>query len=68
MLQINLEGVANIRKDATGEMITGELGAINTVAEPLKVVPKPITISNAGTKFTNELPAHSISVLRLKTK
>jgi len=68
MLQINLEGVANIRKDASGEMITGELGEINTVAEPMKVVPKPIKISNAGTKFTDELPAHSVSVLRLKTK
>jgi alpha-L-arabinofuranosidase len=55
-------------KDASGEMITGELGAINTVAEPMKVVPRAITISNAGTKFTHELPPHSVSVIRLKTK
>jgi alpha-N-arabinofuranosidase len=68
MLQINLEGVPNIRKEASGEMITGELGAINTVAEPMKIMPRPITISNAGTKFTHELPAHSVSVIRLKTK
>jgi alpha-L-arabinofuranosidase len=68
MLQINLEGVATIRKDASGEMITGEPGAINTVAEPMKVVPTPITISNAGTKFMHELPADSVSVIRLKTR
>jgi alpha-L-arabinofuranosidase len=49
-------------------MITGELGAINSVAEPMKVVPKAITIGNAGTKFTHELPGHSVSVLRVKTK
>jgi alpha-N-arabinofuranosidase len=68
MLQINLEGVANIRKDASGEIITGDLGAINTVTEPMNVVPKPISIGNASTKFTHELPARSVSVLRLKTK
>jgi len=68
MLSINLQGVSTIRKDATGEMITGELTAVNTVAEPLKVVPKPIVISIAGTKFSHELPAHSVSVLRLKTR
>jgi len=68
VLQINLEGIASVRKDASGEMITGELGAINTVAEPMKVVPQAVTISNAATKFAHELPAHSVSVIRLKTK
>jgi hypothetical protein len=42
-----------------------ELGAVNTVAEPMKDMPKPTTVSNAGTKFTHELPAHSVSVIRL---
>jgi len=68
LLQIDLQGVSTIRKDATGEMITGELGAINTVDEPRKVVPKAITIKNAGTKFYHELPMHSVSVIRLKTR
>src|SRR4030095_10375594 len=51
-LQVNIQGVPNIKKDAAGEMITGDLGAINTVAEPLKVVSKAIYIKDAGTKFT----------------
>ncbi len=68
MLNIDLQGVSTIRKDVAGEMLTGELMAVNTVAEPMKVVPKRITLNNAGTKFVHELPAHSVTVLRLKTK
>jgi len=67
-LQVDLQGVPMIKKDASGEMITGELGAINTVAEPRKVVPQPIVIKDAATKFSHELPAHSVSVIRLKTR
>jgi alpha-N-arabinofuranosidase len=68
LLQIDLQGVQNIRKEASGEMITGELGAINTVTEPRKVVPQPIVIHDAGPRFSHELPAHSVSVIRLKTR
>lgn len=67
-LQIDLKGVLNIKKDATGEVMTGALADINTVAEPTKVVPKPMTITNAGTSFAHDLPAHSVSVIRLKTR
>jgi alpha-N-arabinofuranosidase len=68
LLGIDLQGVATIKKDASGEMITGELGAINTVTERNKVVPQRITINNAGTKFSHELPKYSVSVIRLKTR
>jgi alpha-L-arabinofuranosidase len=67
-LQIDLQGVQTIRKDASGEMITGELGGINTVAEAKKIVPQAITIKDAGTRFSHELPRHSVSVIRLKTR
>jgi alpha-N-arabinofuranosidase len=56
-----------IEPTATGEVLTGELGAVNTVAQPNKVVPKLITIT-AGTSFIYDMPAHSVTVLRLKTK
>jgi alpha-N-arabinofuranosidase len=68
MLNIDLQGVPNVKKDALGETITGELTAVNTVSNPMNVVPKPIAIHNAATKFSHELPAHSVSVIRLKTK
>jgi alpha-N-arabinofuranosidase len=67
-LQIDITGLPNIAKDATGEVITGELSAINSVAEPMRVVPKPLSIHDAGAKFSQELPAHSVSVIRLKTR
>lgn len=41
---------------------------MNSVAEPTKVAPKAITITNAGPSFTYELPAYSVTVLRLKTR
>lgn len=67
-LNIDLQGVQTIKKEASGEMITGDLGGVNTITEPGKILPKPITIRDAGTKFSHELPALSISVIRLKTK
>ena len=67
-LEIDLRGAGMVKKDATGEMITGALGDMNTVAEPMKIVPKPVTIKNAAPTFVHELPAHSVSLIRLKTK
>ena len=67
-LRIAIQGVPAIKKDATGEVLTGALTDVNTVAEPTKVVPAPISIHDAGTTFTHELPAHSVSVIRLKTR
>lgn len=67
-LRIGIQGVPTIKKDARGETLTGELGGINTVAEPMKVVPRPVVINNAGTSFSHEFPALSVSVIRLKTR
>jgi alpha-N-arabinofuranosidase len=67
-LRVNIQGVSTIRKDAAGEMLTGALGDVNTIAEPRKVTPKPVSITNAGAQFSHELPAHSVSVIRLKTR
>ena len=60
-LQIDIQGVSTIRREANGEVISGEPGDINTVAEP-------IAIKDAGTKFAHELPARSVSVIRLRTR
>jgi alpha-L-arabinofuranosidase len=45
-----------------------KLADMNSVAEPAKVAPKPITLTSAGISFIHELPAHSVTVLRLKTR
>jgi alpha-N-arabinofuranosidase len=67
-INIDLKGVQSIDPNASGQVLTGELGAMNSVAEPTKVASKPFTITNAGPKFRHELPAHSVSLIRLKTK
>jgi alpha-L-arabinofuranosidase len=67
-LRIDLQGVKTIRSDATGEVLTGEPAAINTVAEPRKVTPRAIAISNAAPAFVHDLPAHSVTVIRLRTR
>jgi alpha-N-arabinofuranosidase len=67
-LQIDLKGVPTVKKDAAGEVITGALDDINTVAAPTKVAPKLLSIQNADTRFLHELPAHSVTVIRLKTR
>jgi alpha-N-arabinofuranosidase len=67
-LEIDLRGAGMVKKDAAGEMITGAMGDVNTVAEPMKVVPRAVTIKNAGPTFVHELPAHSVSLIRLKTR
>jgi len=68
LLKIDLQGVQTIAKEVKGEVLSAELAGMNSVAEPTKVAPKPITITNAGTSFTHELPAHSVTVIRLKTR
>ena len=67
-LRIDVQGVTRIDPKASGEMITGDLGTVNTVAEPKKVVPTAVAIANAGPMFVYDVPAHSVSVIRLKTR
>jgi alpha-L-arabinofuranosidase len=68
-LNIALQGVTAVAPNASGQVLTAaELGAMNSVAEPNKVSPQPLVISNAGPKFAHELPGHSVSVIRLKMK
>jgi alpha-N-arabinofuranosidase len=67
-LKIDLQGAEMVAKEAKGEVLAAEPAAINSVAEPVRVAPRPVTIANAGLSFTHELPAHSVTVLRLKTR
>jgi alpha-N-arabinofuranosidase len=67
-LNIDLQGVRTVSRQAKGEVLAAEVGATNSVAEPTKVAPKPVTITNAGARFTCSLPALSVTVIRLNTK
>jgi len=67
-LTIDLQGVRTISRSARGEVLAAEVGAMNSVAEPVKVAPKPVVITDAGARFTHSLPALSVTVIRLKAK
>ena len=55
-------------KNAKGWLLSGDPAAVNTITDPTNVAPKEIAIDNAAAKFTYQLPANSIVVLRLKAK
>jgi alpha-N-arabinofuranosidase len=67
-VNIDLQGVSSVASQAKVEVLSGDPAAVNTIAEPTKIAPRQITISNAAARFSHELPANSVSVIRLKTK
>lgn len=66
-LKVNLQGVVKMAGEASLDVISGEPGDVNTIAEPNKVTPKTMKVK-AAPLFVHEFPAHSVSVLRFKGK
>jgi alpha-L-arabinofuranosidase len=67
-LTIHLQGARTVESQATGVVLSAGLGDTNTVDEPHKVVPRKLTISDAAATFGHDFPAHSVTVLRIKTR
>ena len=65
-LTVDLPGLRSVGATATGEVISGEPGDVNSIAAPEKVAPRAITVSGVGRSFTHEFPAHSVTVLRVR--
>jgi alpha-L-arabinofuranosidase len=65
-LAVDLQGVPPIAKQAAIEVLQGDPADQNTVEEPTKIAPQAGTIDDAGTQFTHEFPANSVTVIRLK--
>jgi alpha-L-arabinofuranosidase len=65
-IQINLQGINGIAKDATVEILQGDPNGQNSVDAPTRIAPTQATIDNAGPSFVHEFPANSVSVIRLK--
>jgi alpha-L-arabinofuranosidase len=63
---VELDGVTGLGSVATGWVMTGKIEEANTVQEPTKVAPKPVTVNLDGTVIHHEFPAHSITVLKLR--
>ena len=66
-LSVNLQGVTKVT-GALLETISGDPADVNSLAEPLKVAPKTMKLAVTAPNFVQEFPAHSASVLRVKTK
>ena len=66
---INLAGVNSVAPTASIIQLSGANGAVeNSLAAPYNVFPVTNVIANASTNFTVNLPAYSLSVLRLSAK
>ncbi len=67
-LAIDLQGVREVERTATAEVLSGQPRDVNTLAEPTKVAPRRVKIEAAGPKFVHDFPPYSVSVLRLRAK
>ena len=67
-VQITLNGIKDVEKQATVDFLSGEPNDVNTIAQPQKIVPQQTTITDAAPSFVHEFPAHSVSVIRFQTR
>jgi alpha-L-arabinofuranosidase len=66
-MAINVKGVARLEPEATAIVLEGDAGDENTLDDPEKVTPKQESASGVSTSFRRIFPAHSFTILRLKT-
>jgi alpha-N-arabinofuranosidase len=67
-IAIDLQGVSSVNPTAAGEVLAAAPDQFNSVERPTNVAPKPVTVNSVAPKFTYDAPAHSVTVLRVKTK
>ena len=64
-MTVELTG-ADIHSVATGEVMAGEPGDINTVENPFHTVPRRFIVTDASSNWTHTFPGYSITVIRFK--
>ena len=67
-LGVELQGVKEVEKGAAAEVLSGQPGDVNTLAEPEKVAPRHVTVEAAGPTFVHDFPPYSLSVIRLRAR
>lgn len=67
-IELTLQGAPTVNASAMIETLSGDPGAVNSIEQPEKIAPKRSTITTASPRFTHEFPAHSVNVVRFKTK
>jgi len=67
-LDLNVQGAEVASPEIKGWILKGEPSDVNTVRNPTKISPEPFTVRVTPGHFTLQLPQHSVTVFRLKTK
>jgi alpha-L-arabinofuranosidase len=68
-LQTRLDGIAGVAVPATATVLTFVNPADeNSFDNPVKVATKTVTLTLNGPRLHHTFPAHSLTVLRIKTK
>lgn len=68
-VNIQIDGVSSI--EPTGEEVTlcgASLAETNTLQDPERIVPRTAAADKLGTRFSRQVPAYSVTVLKLKSK
>lgn len=65
-LTISLAGIAKTAASAEGFELVGNPADRNSMADPLKVAPKAIKLTEVGPSFHHRFPGYSVTVLKLK--
>lgn len=66
-ITVELKG-AQVKKVATGQVMTGLPTDVNSVEFPFNIVPKDFIVTDASSSWNHTFPGHSISVIRFKIK
>jgi alpha-L-arabinofuranosidase len=66
--KINLKGASQVGPNGTAIVLSGEPTAINTIDQPINVVPKKEAMTNASASFTRTFPPRSLTLLRLTAR
>jgi alpha-L-arabinofuranosidase len=64
-LAVALGGIENPDSEAKGWIMEGSPATVNSLEEPEKIAPRPITLRGVGKNFTHEFPAYSVTVFRV---
>ena len=66
-LAVELAGV-EVKKVATGQIMVGMPGDINSLDYPFNIVPTDFIVTDASSNWKHTFPGNSITVIRFKTK
>jgi alpha-L-arabinofuranosidase len=65
--QIRLPGIGQLNPAARSVVLSGDLAAVNSFANPLGIVPQTGSVV-VGDSFSYTAPPHSLTVIRMKTR